>query len=152
MVHISSWEANSHSASQEIPRLLWNPKIHYCVHINPQLDSTLSQLNPIYIVHSRYLRSTSIWTSHPRIILWSVLFPSSFPSNYLSFPHVIHDLINLPMFGEEHNLCSSSLSNFLYPSLTLSLSAPDILLSTLFSDKLIFFFTWRWWNIIYCDI
>jgi len=24
-----SWEANSHSASQEIPRLLWNPKFHY---------------------------------------------------------------------------------------------------------------------------
>jgi hypothetical protein len=24
----SSWEANSHSASQKIPRLLWNPKVH----------------------------------------------------------------------------------------------------------------------------
>jgi len=26
-----SWEANSHSAAQEITRLLWNPRIHYCV-------------------------------------------------------------------------------------------------------------------------
>jgi len=25
----SSWEANSHSASQGIPRLLWKPKVHY---------------------------------------------------------------------------------------------------------------------------
>jgi hypothetical protein len=24
----SSWEGTSHSASQEIPRFLWNPKVH----------------------------------------------------------------------------------------------------------------------------
>jgi hypothetical protein len=29
------WEVNSPSASQEIPRLLWNPKVHYRVHNNP---------------------------------------------------------------------------------------------------------------------
>jgi hypothetical protein len=27
-----SWEANSHSARQEIPCLLWNPEVHYYVH------------------------------------------------------------------------------------------------------------------------
>jgi hypothetical protein len=26
------WEAKSHSASQEIPRLLWNRKVHYRGH------------------------------------------------------------------------------------------------------------------------
>jgi hypothetical protein len=27
-----SWEANTCLASPEIPGILWNPKIHYCVH------------------------------------------------------------------------------------------------------------------------
>jgi hypothetical protein len=30
-----SWEANIHSASEEISYLLWGPKVHYCVHILP---------------------------------------------------------------------------------------------------------------------
>jgi hypothetical protein len=30
--HSPSWEANSHSASQEIPRISWKPKVHYGVH------------------------------------------------------------------------------------------------------------------------
>jgi hypothetical protein len=36
-----SWEANIRSASKEIPYLLWDPKIHYCVQKSLPVDPTL---------------------------------------------------------------------------------------------------------------
>jgi hypothetical protein len=39
-----SWEANQFSASQEIPRILWNPKVHYRVDKSPPLDLIISQI------------------------------------------------------------------------------------------------------------
>jgi hypothetical protein len=43
-----SWEANSSSASQKIPRLIRNPKFYCRVHNSPSLVPVLSQRNPIY--------------------------------------------------------------------------------------------------------
>jgi hypothetical protein len=41
-------DANIHSASQEIPRLLRNQKAHYSVQKSPSLVPILSQMHPIH--------------------------------------------------------------------------------------------------------
>jgi len=47
-----SWEACSHSASPEIRRLLWNPKVQYRVHNSPPLVHMLSQMHSIHTFSS----------------------------------------------------------------------------------------------------
>jgi hypothetical protein len=48
MEHNLSWEANNHSASQEIPCRLWNTEVHNRVHKSLPLVPILGHMNPIY--------------------------------------------------------------------------------------------------------
>jgi hypothetical protein len=74
-----SWEADGHSASQEIPCLIWNQNVLYCVHTRPQLFPLLSQKNPVHNSHGISLRFVLIWYSHLLLGLINGLFPSGFP-------------------------------------------------------------------------
>ena len=87
MVQSPSWEARF-AASQEIPLISRNPKVHHRTHNRPPTVSILGQPNPVHIPTSHLLkiRPNIIHPSTPRSPQWSL---------YLRFPHLdpIHPLL-----------------------------------------------------------
>ena len=124
-VQSPSWAAIWFAASQEIPRISWNPKVHYHTHKCPPPVSILGQPNPVHIPTSHLLEI------HPNIInpsttrspQWSLSlqFPHQDPIHPLSSPiratcpaHLILlDFITRMILGEEHKSFSSLLCSLL---------------------------------------
>ena len=76
-----SLEANRFSASQEVPHILWNPKVlHYRINKCPPPVPTLSQLDPVHSPTSHFRKIHLIFSSHLGLGLPSGLFPSDFPT------------------------------------------------------------------------
>ena len=80
MEHSPSTEPKKFSASQEIPRILWNANVHYHIHKCPLLVPILIQLDPVHNFTSHFLEI------HLIII---IPFTAGSPkwSLYFRFPH-----------------------------------------------------------------
>ena len=103
MVQSPSWEANRFAASQEIPRVSQNPKVHYRTHKCPPPVSILGQPNPVHIPTSHLLEihPNIIHPSTPRSPQWSLYLPPkttndktvnkiSVVKRGLGLPHRVH--------------------------------------------------------------
>ena len=94
MVQSPSWEANWFAASQEIPRISRNPKVHYRTHKRPPPVSILGQPNPVHKPTSHLLEThpNIIHPSTPRSRLWSpsLLFPQQDPVHPPLLAHTRH--------------------------------------------------------------
>jgi hypothetical protein len=78
-----SWEASSYAATQKLPYIRWNSKVHYHVLKSPPLVPILSQINQVYT--TPFFRSKIHFNIiHPATLCFpSGLFSSGFPTNIL---------------------------------------------------------------------
>jgi hypothetical protein len=94
----TSCEANLFSASQEIPRILWNPKVHYRIYKCP----------PPVLILSQVILSTHLCLGLP-----SGLFPSGLTTKTLYAPLLSPYVLHLPPISQNCSL-------YMHPNITLN--------------------------------
>jgi len=129
-VQSPSWEANWFAASQEIPRISRNPKVHCRNHKRPSPFPIVGQPNPVHIPTSHLLQihPNIIHPSTPRspqcslclrfpqqdpILTYSMVHSPSWEANWFAASQEIPRISRNPKFHYRTRKCPSPVCVFL---------------------------------------
>ena len=85
----SLWEANRSSVSQDIPRILWNPKVHHRIHTSPSPVLPWARSIPP-TSHLPKIYFNDFFPSTPKFSKWSISHRSPHKNPVYTYPLPIH--------------------------------------------------------------
>ena len=147
MEQTPSWKANRTSASQEFPRILWNPTFYFRIQKRPTPVPILSHSNTVHASPSYLLKIhfNIIFPYTPRssqVASFRQVTPSK-PCIHLSSKRstcpahfIIVDLITRIIYVKDYQSLSPLLCSFLHSPVTSSLLGTNIFPNILFSNSL----------------